>query len=129
VPEARSDDVEEYLRRTCPVYISLLTKAEMKSVLARRLREGHIDAETQGKVIATFEGDIAMGYLVLLPHTVGSFLVAESLLGSHPDIPLRTLDALHLGVMRSSGVNTLATADRTMASAARALGIECEAFL
>jgi predicted nucleic acid-binding protein len=129
LPEARSDDVEEYLRQVCPVYISLLTKAEIKSVLARRWREGHIDAETQGKILATFEGDIAMGHLILLPYTVDSFLVAESLLGSGPDIPLRTLDALHLGVMRSSGVNTLATADRTMMSAAKALGIECEAFL
>ena len=128
VAESRSDDVEEYLRRVCPVYVSLLTKAEMRSVLARRKREGYIDAEIQGRVIATFEGDIAMGYLVLLPHTVESFLIAESLLGAHPSIPLRTLDALHLGVMRSSGIATLATADRVMARAAEALGMERETF-
>jgi hypothetical protein len=100
----------------------------MRSLVARRAREGYIDAETQGKVLATFEGDIAMGHLVLLPHTVESFLMAESLLGAHPDIPLRTLDALHLGVMRSSGITTLATADRVMAQAAEALGMESETF-
>ena len=126
--ESRSDDVEEYVRNACPVYISLLTKAEMMSLLGRRRRESHIDAETQGKVLATFEGDIAMGHLVLLPHTVESFLMAEALLGAHPDIPLRTLDALHLGVMRASGVTALATADRVMAQAAEALGMECETF-
>jgi uncharacterized protein len=128
VNEARSQDVEEYLRSVHPVYISLLTKVEMKSLTARRVREGHIDLLTQGKVISTFEGDIAGGHLVLLPHTVESFLIAESLLGSHPEIPLRTLDALHLGIMQAAGVTTLATADRVMAEAAGALGMECETF-
>jgi len=96
--------------------------------MARRTREGHVDSETQGKILATFEGDVAMGHLVLLPHTVESFLIAESLLGAHPEIPLPTLDALHLGVMRSSGMTTLATADRVMAQAAAVLGMECRVF-
>jgi predicted nucleic acid-binding protein len=112
----------------CPVCISLLTKIEMRSLMVRRTREHHVDSETQGKVLATFEGDIALGHLVLLPHTVESFLTAESLLGAHPDIPLRSLDALHLGVMRSAGVEVLATADRVMAQAAAALGMECRVF-
>ncbi len=128
VNESRSQDVEDYVRSVHPVYISLLTKVEMKSLAARRAREGHSDVVTQGKVIATFEGDLAGGHLVLLPHTVESFLIAESLLGSHPEIALRTLDALHLGTMRAAGISTLATADRVMAQAAVALGMECEAF-
>ncbi len=90
VNESRSQDVEEYVRSVYPVYISLLTKIEMRSLAARRAREGHIDLFTQGKVIATFEGDLAGGHLVLLPHTIESFLVAESLLGSLSEIPLRT---------------------------------------
>jgi predicted nucleic acid-binding protein len=128
VNESRSQDVEDYVRSVHPVYISLLTKVEMKSLAARRAREGHSDVVTQGKVIATFEGDLAGGHLVLLPHTVESFLIAESILGSHPEIPLRTLDALHLGTMRAAGIETLATADRVMAQAAMALGMECETF-
>jgi uncharacterized protein len=126
--EARSEDVEEYLKHVCPVYISLLTKAEMRSLIARRRRDEHVDSETQGKILATFEGDVARGHLILLPHTAESFLIAESLLGAHPDIPLRTLDALHLGVMGSSGVTVLATADRVMAQAATALGMQCRVF-
>ena len=128
VNESRSEDVEEYVRSVYPVYVSLLTKIEMRSLAARRVREGHIDLLTQGKVLATFEGDIAGGHVVLLPHTIESFLVAESLLGSLPEIPLRTLDAMHLGIMQAAGVTTLATADRVMAQAAGALGIECETF-
>jgi uncharacterized protein len=112
----------------CPVYISPLTRIEIRSLMARRTREHHVDSETQGKILATFEGDIALGHLVLLPHTVESFLTAESLLGAHPDVPLRSPDALHLGVMRSAGVDVLATADRVMAQAAAALGMECRVF-
>jgi uncharacterized protein len=126
--EAKSDEVEAYLQQTCPVSISLLTKVEMRSLIARRRREGHIDAETQGKILATFEGDIAAGHLVLVAHTVESFLIAESLLGSHPEIPLTTLDALHLGAMQASGFAVLATADRVMAQAAGALGVDCRRF-
>lgn len=128
VNESRSEDVEEYVRSVYPVYISLLTKIEMRSLAARRAREGHINVVTQGKVIATFEGDIARGHLVLLPHTTESLLIAESLLGSHPEIALRSLDAMHLGVMQAAGITALATADRVMAQAAKALGMECETF-
>ena len=128
VNESRSEDVEEYVRSVYPVYVSLLTKIEMRSLAARRVREGHIDLLTQGQGPATFEGDIAGGHVVLLPHTIESFLVAESLLGSLPEIPLRTLDAMHLGIMQAAGVTTLATADRVMAQAAEALGMECETF-
>ena len=128
INESRSEDVEAYVRSVYPVYVSLLTKIEMKSLAARRVREGHIDLLTQGKVLATFEGDIAGGHVVLLPHTIESFLIAESLLGSFPEIPLRTLDAMHLGIMQAAGIATLATADRVMAQAAKALGMECETF-
>lgn len=126
--ESRSEDVERYVRSVYPVYISLLTKIEMRSLTARRVREGSIDAVTQGKILAIFEGDIAAGHIVLLPHTVESMLIAESLLGAHPEVPLRSLDAMHLGVMQAAGVTTLATADRVMAAAAAALGMECETF-
>jgi predicted nucleic acid-binding protein len=100
----------------------------MLSLRPGTLALGHSDVVTQGKVIATFEGDLAGDHLVLLPHTVESFLIAESLLGSHPEIPLRSLDSLHLGTMRAAGISTLATADRVMAQAAVALGMECETF-
>jgi uncharacterized protein len=126
--EAKSGEVEKFIIQECPVAISLLTKVEMRSLMARRRREGHFDAETQGRILATFEGDIAAGHLTLLPHTVESFLLAGALLGAHPDVPLTSLDALHLGVMRSAGATVLATADRVMAQAAAALGMECRVF-
>ncbi len=126
--EAWSEEVESYLREVCPVYISALTKVEMTALVSRRRREGDIDALLAGRILATFDGDIAMGHLVLLPHTVESFLLAQPILSSLPDLPLRSLDALHLGVVKTSGVSALATADRVMAQAAEALGLECRTF-
>lgn len=126
--EARSEEVERYLQDTCPVYISALTQVEMASLVGRRRRDGDIDATLAGRILATFDGDIALGHLVLLPHRVEAFLLAESILGSLPEIPLRSLDALHLGLVRSADVKVIATADRVMAQAAEALGIECRAF-
>jgi predicted nucleic acid-binding protein len=126
--EAMSQKVEDYLREVSPVSISLLTKVEMRSLIARRGREGHLDSHAQAKILATFEGDIAAGHLLLLPLTVESYLLAESLLGTQPELSLATSDALHLGVMRSCGIAVLATADRVMAQAAAAKGMECRTF-
>ena len=128
INEAGSEEVEEFLLQSSPVSITLLTKVEMRSLVARRGRQDHLDERTQSKVIATFEGDIIAGHLELLPHTVESLQLAESLLGAHPEVSLTTLDALHLGAMASAGVTVLATADRVMAQAAAALGIECRTF-
>lgn len=123
--EEGSDEVEEYIRSSCPLSISLLTKVEMGSLVARRRRLGDLDAETKGKVLATFEGDIVAGYLQLVPHTVDAFLAAESLLGARPELALTTLDALHLGTLVSAGITELATADNVMAQAAATIGIAC----
>ena len=128
VNEAQSEEVEAFLLENCPVYISLLTKVEMHSLMARRTRERHIDPMTQAKILASFEGDIAAGHLVLMPQTVQSFLMAESLVGAHPDIPLTTLDALHLGTIRANEIEALATADKVLARAAEATNVVCRTF-
>ena len=128
LPEEGSEEVEGYIRDSCPLSISLLTKVEMCALVARRCRLDDLDAETKGKVMATFEGDIVAGHLQLVPHTVDAFLAAESLLGVHPEIALTTLDALHLGIMVSAGIAGLATADNVMAQAAARIGIECRVF-
>jgi uncharacterized protein len=128
INEERSEEVEAFLLENCPVNISLLTKVEMHSLMARRVREHHMEPVTQAKILACFEGDIAAGHLVLIPQTVESFLLAESLVGARPDVPLTTLDALHLAAARANEITTLATADRVLARAADALNVECRTF-
>ena len=59
-----SEDVERYLMEHGPVAISDLTVVEMRSLLARRRREKHVDSKLETRVFATFEEDIAMGGVI-----------------------------------------------------------------
>jgi predicted nucleic acid-binding protein len=66
--EARSDDVEKYIQEHGPVDISDLTLVEMRSLLARRRREGNIDPKMEIQIFATFEEDIRQNFLIV--HTL-----------------------------------------------------------
>jgi|WetSurMetagenome_2_1015567.scaffolds.fasta_scaffold64291_4 uncharacterized protein len=128
LPEEGSEEVAEYVQANRPLSISLLTKVEMSSLLARRCRVGDLTAAAKGKVLATFSGDIVAGHLEMVPQTVEAYLTAESLIGAHPDLALTALDALHLGTIVAAGIATLATADTRLARVAETIGLECHRF-
>lgn len=126
--EPRSDDVEKYLRDNGPVAISSLTVVEMRSLLARRRREGHFGPEIEWRVFATFEEDIRAGHLVL-HHPPGDVTSsAVHIIGELTDVPLRSLDALHLALAQDMKAESIATADRVMAKAAPRLGFTLLSF-
>jgi predicted nucleic acid-binding protein len=126
--EARSNDVEKYIQEHGPVDISELTVVEMRSLLARRRRERQIDSKTEIKVSATFEEDIRQRFLVCHPLPEGLVAGAVNLLSLHPEIPLRTLDALHLMITKEIEAKVLATADRIMIAGAKAMGFSVVGF-
>jgi hypothetical protein len=53
---------------------------------------------------------------------------AVNLISSLSEIPLRTLDALHLLVAKENGAEFIATADRIMATGAKLLGFSVVRF-
>ena len=124
IPENRSDDVEAFLRENGPVHISGLTAVEMRSLLSRRRRKGHFDAKAEGKIFATFEEDVRKGFLICHPLPADIAQGAVSLISILPDVPLRTLDALHLAMAREIDAQAIATADNVMADAGRGMEIE-----
>ncbi|MGA2109060.1 MAG: type II toxin-antitoxin system VapC family toxin [Syntrophorhabdales bacterium] len=126
--EARSDEVEAYIQANGPVEISDLTVVEMRSLLARHRREKSIDISLEGQVFATFQEDIRQSFLVCHPFPSGLALATTNLLTLLQDIPLRTLDALHLAIAAQMHADTIATADRIMARGAHALHINVEKF-
>ncbi len=126
--EARSDDVEKYIQQHGPVDISELTVVEMRSLLARRRRERHIDAKTETRVFATFEEDIRQKFLIFHPLPEGLVTGAVNLLSVHSEVPLRTLDALHLMMAKEIEAEILATADRIMIAGAQAMGFSVVRF-
>ncbi len=121
--EAGSDAFVAYLHGLDLALISSLTRVEMRSLLARRRRMGEIDQALEHLLYAAFLDDIATGALSSRAVEDARFDEAANLMARYPDQPLRTLDALHLAVARAAQMDTLATADRVMANAARAMGL------
>jgi len=126
--ESRSDEVEEYILAQGPVTISDLTVVEMRSLLARRRREKSIDPKLEAEIFATFQEDIRKNSLICRPLTEGLAWGTANLISVLPDIPLRTLDALHLWIAKEIQAEILATADRIMAAGGQALGFSVISF-
>ncbi|MCR4310763.1 MAG: type II toxin-antitoxin system VapC family toxin [Deltaproteobacteria bacterium] len=126
--ESFSEDVERYLMEHGPVAISDLTVVEMRSLLARRRREKHVDPKLENRVFSTFEDDIRRGFLIRHPMPATAAAGAVNLISTLPDVPLRTLDAMHLVIAREIDASILATADRIMATGAHEMGISVVRF-
>jgi len=128
INEAKSEDVEQYIREQGPVSISDLTVVEMRCLLARRRREKSIDAKMETEIFATFQEDIREKFLICHKLPEGWAAGAVNLLAVLSDIPLRTLDAMHLAIAKDLTVDILATADKIIASGAKAMGISVVRF-
>jgi predicted nucleic acid-binding protein len=123
VHEARSEDVEAYIQEHGPVAISDLTVVELRSLLARRRRERSMTARVENEIFATFQEDIRQRFLICHPLPPDWASGTVNLLSTLPDVPLRTLDAMHLLIARETSTEVLATADQVMAAGATALGL------
>ena len=126
--EAKSSDVERYIQGHGPVAVSELTVVEMRCLLARRRREREIDSKLESQVFATFQEDIRQHFLTChsLPRELGT--AAINFLTVLSDIPLRTLDVLHLVIAKQIDAAILATADRVMAAGGKAMGLSIVRF-
>jgi hypothetical protein len=126
--EEFSDAVEAYLRSLPWAQISSLTRIEFRCLLARRRRCGEISPQLEARIYARLQSDIRQDHLRLSLLAEDHVEAAMEIMRSLPEHALRTLDALHLALLRSADLEALATADRTMAAAAEALGIQVETF-
>jgi hypothetical protein len=122
--EPFSEQVELFIQQEGSVAISTLTVVEVRCLLARRRRNGELTPSLEMKIFATFQEDLRKKYLIR--HSVGDshMEAAINLMVTLFDIPLRTLDAIHLAIAMELGLNILATSDRVMATASRALGLQ-----
>lgn len=108
--------------------ISRLTVVELRCALARRRRNREIDALRENRINAELAADIQGGALHLGSVGDADFTAAYHLIGRLADIPLRSLNALHLAAAEQLGANAFATADKTQADAATALGFTVHRF-
>lgn len=128
INEPGSEAFAEYFAACEQPRISSLVLAETRSLLARHRREGRIDVRYERDAFDLLLADVDSGRLRARPLRDEHVHHAISLLGHQEASPLRTLDALHLAVCQSEGIETVATADERMARAATELGIRVDRF-
>jgi uncharacterized protein len=123
VPENLSDLVEQLLQQQGeqPI-ISQLVEVELFSALSRRVRMGELSQNDARRIGDLFEVHINDGLYRLIVLENQHYCLARNWLARF-DLPLRTLDALHLAV---SSINNLSlvTADDRLAQSATVLGID-----
>lgn len=126
--EAFSQEFDDFFMNRGPLSISRLTIVEARCSLARRRRNGTIDAKIEKNAVKELHNDIRDGALVL--HAVADEQISQAynLIESLPKLPLRSLDAVHLAIARDVRASTFATADTHQADAAAALGFTVHRF-
>jgi predicted nucleic acid-binding protein len=96
---------------------------ECYSVLLRKEREGVITAKHRKAAWRQLELDIAARRLTLVGVTRSVLEQASAILEAcHPDIPLRSLDAIHLAAASQCASWPICTNDGRMRSAAARMG-------
>ncbi len=126
--EPFSEQFEAFIQEQPSAAISRLTVVEFRCLLARRRRAGEITKTTETRVYGAFEKDVGAGFLQV--HTVADehLIAALGLISRLGRYPLRTLDALHLAIAEGIHCRQLATADKTMADAGKAVGLGVARF-
>jgi hypothetical protein len=123
VQEAESDDLDSALIGRRDLLISELTLTELTSAIARRVREGEIEASIARRIYQQLFRDVRAGEYRLLDLTSATHREAERLLltiGRHA--PIRAGDSLHLAMAALADARTLVTYDRQMHAVASTLG-------
>jgi uncharacterized protein len=123
LPESGSDEMEDALLGRRDVIVSDLAITELTSAIARRVRETDLTAAHARRIYQRVSSDVGAGEFRRAEITANSHREAERLLmGVGQRVPLRSADALHLGMACLYGVRVLVTFDQRMRAAAEALG-------
>jgi predicted nucleic acid-binding protein len=103
---------------------SRLLRCEFRSALLRKVMLGAISSEFMAEAWTEFERDLAARKIILV--SIDDQVAddaADLLVELHPNIPLRTLDALHLATYLTVEAGPLFTKDLRMLQAAAELGL------
>ncbi|MBZ0131692.1 MAG: type II toxin-antitoxin system VapC family toxin [Rhodocyclaceae bacterium] len=122
IRELRSVEVLDWAERRKGATIAALALVEFRCMLARRRRAREIDSALERSALAQFDSHVRNNAWRIHEGAFGDYAEARDLIETLPDLPLRTLDALHLAAARSVGAAEFATSDAMQAKAAGALG-------
>lgn len=123
LPDNESDRLDAMLRGRRGLKISELAITEVLSAVARRKREGFVDAEQALQIRDALLADAGSGVFDLLDLDPTVHREAERLLLSTDSLPLRTLDALHVALALSGATSHMITFDARMRAVALQAGL------
>lgn len=126
--EHASDDFDALFMNKGPLSTSRLGILEARCSLARRRRNRQIDKATESKAAGELLNDIRDGALILHAVSDTHYSSAYGLIETLSTTPLRSLDAIHLAIAQEIRASAFATADKTQADAAAALGFTVHRF-
>ena len=107
--------------------ISPLVITEITSALARRARQREITSAFAASTRQIFQDEVLTGSWQMVAFESQQFSQAANLISSL-QLPLGTLDALHLTSALNSPASALATADKQLATAAKKSGLQIFSF-
>jgi hypothetical protein len=124
VPEPESEALDGFLRGRHDLMISELVITEVMSAVARRKREGSLNAKQANEIRDAVLSDAGSGSLQRLDLNPSVHREAERMLLSTESVALRTLDALHIALALSGAATRVITFDARMATAAALHGLQ-----
>lgn len=122
IREPRSLEVLDWAEQRKGATTASLALVEFRCLLARRRRATEIDGALERSALAQFDSHVRNDAWRIHQISFGDCAEARDLIETLPELPLRTLDALHLAAARSINATEFASSDRTQLKAARALG-------
>ena len=108
------------------LWTSELSLAEVRSAVLGRERTGHISVSERRRALARFDTMTETQQVRFYP--INRLVVerAAGLLTScHPEVPLRSLDAIHVATALIQQPGPLCATDRRMRDAAQKIGLPC----
>ena len=123
LPEPESDELDRVLVGRRDLLVSDLAITEIVSAVARRQREGDLEARAARRLYRGLLDDREAGYYRRLALTPAAHREAERLLLLRQGISLRAADALHLAMALLAEARTIATFDQRMRGAADSVGL------
>lgn len=127
--EAGSRQFADWMVAQEDTHISSLTSTEFRCMLARRERNRELGHLTARQIFTTFEQDVELGFLIVHDMHKDDAVSALNLIERLANLPLRTLDAMHIVIAERLQVEAVASADKVMLDAAKQLGIQTVSFV
>jgi uncharacterized protein with PIN domain len=121
VPEKNTPRVDKLIRNSDRLFISAITKVEFLSALNKKVRMELFSQKEARIVFTKFEEHLSKGFFSQININADHFMFATEIL-LQTNTALRTLDAIHLGIVQKERL-TIASSDVTQLNSAKSFNI------